>query len=197
MIQRIWDERAAEDKARYAAEMAIYVAPPGHDAHGNVLEDLRARSKARKKAKDKEAPKRARGVLPLTHDVVYLLLSFLVSPFILFAGPYVYFTQAERPRLMEEMPDLKFVQTGTILGERWRQLPAEEKRKYEEMASEDKVRFNREMSEYNAKKAAAMMPPAVPQQEDFIPADMAAQMQYDPTAYHQAHAYDQSAFQYH
>jgi hypothetical protein len=53
---------------------------------------------------------------------------------------------------MAEFPGIKFVEMGTILGERWRALSNEEKQKYEDLAQEDKQRFNKEMEEYSANK---------------------------------------------
>ena len=56
---------------------------------------------------------------------------------------------------MKEFPDIKFVDLGTVMGERWRALTPVQKKVYEDMAAEDKHRFNREMQDYQAKKAAA------------------------------------------
>ena len=41
------------------------------------------------------------------------------------------------------------------MGERWRNLDPEVKKKFENMASEDKIRFNKEMEAYDAKKMEA------------------------------------------
>jgi len=49
---------------------------------------------------------------------------------------------------MAEFPDLKFVEMGTVLGERWRALTPEEKKCFEDMAAQDKIRFAHEMEEY-------------------------------------------------
>jgi hypothetical protein len=76
-----WDAHAAQDKARFEAEMASYVPPPGYDASGNLVEDRRALSKKyAKKLKDPEQPKRAR-------------------------GSFVFFTFEERPKVMSEHPE--------------------------------------------------------------------------------------------
>eukprot|EP00804_Cyclotella_cryptica_P024453 CCRYP_019266-RF/>CCRYP_019266-RF protein AED:0.28 eAED:0.28 QI:595/1/0.8/1/0.44/0.3/10/671/376 len=131
-----WEAHAAQDKARFEAEMASYVPPPGYDASGNLVEDRRnLNKKYQKKLKDPEQPKRAR-------------------------GSFVFFTFDERPKVMAEHPNLKFVEMGTMLGERWRSLPAEEKQKYEDMAAEDKQRFTKEMEEYTANRVA-LEPPQV------------------------------------
>ena len=134
-----WEAHAAQDKARYEAEMTTYVPPPGYDATGNLVEDRRLNKKYMKKARDPDQPKRAR-------------------------GSFVFFTFDMRPKVTAENPGIKFVDMGVVLGERWRALPPEEKSKYENQAAEDKARFNREMEEYSARRAAAEPPaPVVPE----------------------------------
>merc|ERR1719491_1725458 len=134
-----WEAHAAQDKARYEAEMTTYVPPPGYDATGNLVEDRRLNKKYMKKHKDPEQPKRAR-------------------------GSFVFFTFDMRPKVMEEYPGIKFVDMGVVLGERWRALQATEKSKYEELAQGDKQRFNAEMEAYTAKRVAAEPPaPVVPE----------------------------------
>ena len=124
-----WEAHAAQDKARYEAEMQNYTPPPGFDSTGNLVEDRRLNKKYMKKNKDPEQPKRAR-------------------------GSFVFFTFDMRPKVMEEYPGIKFVDMGVILGERWRALPVDDKQKYEEMAQDDKMRFNKEMEEYSATRIA-------------------------------------------
>jgi len=125
-----WDSRSEQDKVRFEDEMRTYVPPPGHDAQGNVLED-RPTVKRAKKLKDPNAPKRAR-------------------------GSFVFFTFEMRPKIMEEFPNVKFVEMGSLMGERWRALTPEEKSVYENQAKADKERFTKEMQEYTAKKAEAV-----------------------------------------
>eukprot|EP00543_Licmophora_paradoxa_P003997 CAMPEP_0202447924 /NCGR_PEP_ID=MMETSP1360-20130828/6702_1 /ASSEMBLY_ACC=CAM_ASM_000848 /TAXON_ID=515479 /ORGANISM="Licmophora paradoxa, Strain CCMP2313" /LENGTH=315 /DNA_ID=CAMNT_0049065235 /DNA_START=106 /DNA_END=1053 /DNA_ORIENTATION=+ len=132
-----WDARASQDKARFDSDMANYVPPPGHDAQGNLIEDHRMPTRKVKKVKDPAAPKRAR-------------------------GSFVFFTFDMRPRIMAEYPGIKFVELGTIMGERWRALTPEEKKKYENMAADDKIRFNNEMQKYMAQKAQNEPPPPPP-----------------------------------
>lgn len=110
--------------------------PPGYDATGNLVEDRRLNKKYMKKHKDPEQPKRAR-------------------------GSFVFFTFDMRPKVMEEYPGIKFVDMGVILGERWRALAADDKSKYEEMAQEDKQRFNKEMEEYSATRIVTEPAPSI------------------------------------
>lgn len=126
--KNMWESRAAQDKVRYDTEMAAYVPPPGFDASGNLLEAYQNK-RGRKKNRDPNAPKRAK-------------------------GSYVFFTQVMRPKVMEEFPDIKFVDLGTIMGERWRALAPEERKEFQDLAEEDKERFNKEVAEYNANKQA-------------------------------------------
>lgn len=136
-----WEARAHQDKARYDAEIATYVPPPGHDARGVLIEEHRPRRRNKRGPRDPAAPKRA-------------------------SGAYVFFTNDARPKVLEDFPGIKFVDLGKVLGERWRALSPEEKKRYEEMASADKVRFQVQMQQYNADQAAAAAaaapPPAPP-----------------------------------
>lgn len=166
-----WEAHAAQDKARYEAEMTTYVPPPGYDSTGNLVEDRRLNKKYMKKHKDPEQPKRAR-------------------------GSFVFFTFEMRPKVMEEYPGIKFVDMGVVLGERWRALPAADKQKYEEMAQEDKQRFNKEMEDYSAKRVASQPPePVKPEQHGYAQAGAAhAAYHPDPHAQHYDHAAAHAAY---
>jgi hypothetical protein len=130
-----WESRAAQDKARYDTELSAYVPPPGHDARGVLLVDPRLRKRNRKRGpKDPLSPKRASGV-------------------------YVLFTNDMRPKVLVDFPGIKFVELGKVLGERWRALTPEQKKRYEGMAAQDKVRFQLDMQQYTANQAAAAVPP--------------------------------------
>lgn len=74
-----WDARAAQDKARYDAQLSQYVPPPGHDARGNMIESNRPRKRSKRSPKDPNAPKRA-------------------------SGAYVFFTNEMRPVVMKQFP---------------------------------------------------------------------------------------------
>ncbi|KAL7541682.1 hypothetical protein ACHAXR_011129 [Thalassiosira sp. AJA248-18] len=133
-----WEEAALQDKARYEAEMANYIPPPGFDPTGQLVDSSNVMSGGRKynkKQKDPNAPKRAR-------------------------GSYVFFTLDERPKIVKENPEMKFTETGHVMGERWRALTPEDKKKYEDLANNDKKRFNDEMAAYNAQKQASLPEPA-------------------------------------
>ncbi|KAL7579523.1 hypothetical protein ACA910_007898 [Epithemia clementina (nom. ined.)] len=124
-----WESRAQQDKERYDAEIATYVPPPGHDSRGILIDDQRPRKRNKRGPKDPAAPKRA-------------------------SGAYVFFTNDMRPKVLAEFPGIKFVDLGKVLGERWRALTPDEKKRYEDMAAEDKIRFQVEMQQYTANQAA-------------------------------------------
>mmetsp|Transcript_8143 Transcript_8143/g.22595 ORF Transcript_8143/g.22595 Transcript_8143/m.22595 type:complete len:330 (-) Transcript_8143:505-1494(-) len=125
-----WEERARLDKSRYDQEIAAYVPPPGHDSRGVLIDDQRPRRRNKRGPKDPSAPKRA-------------------------SGAYVFFTNEMRPKVLAEFPGIKFVDLGKVMGERWRALVPEEKKKFENLAAEDKVRFQLEMQQYTANQAAS------------------------------------------
>ena len=77
-----------EDKERYETEIALYVAPPGHDSKGNLLEEHRPKRRSKRAPRDPDAPKRA-------------------------SGAYVFFTNEMRPIVMEQFPGIKFVEMGS------------------------------------------------------------------------------------
>ena len=146
-----WQARASQDKARYDAQIAAYQPPPGHDARGVLIEENRPRKRNKRGPRDPAAPKRA-------------------------SGAYVFFTNYMRPIVNKEFPGIKFVELGKLLGERWRALIPEQKKEYEEMAAQDKIRFQIQMQQYTANQAAAI---PHPQPQETASADVGTQ---DPGA---------------
>ena len=130
----VWDSRASQDTARYDAEISSYVPPPGHDARGVVVQSQRPRKRAKRSPRDPGAPKRA-------------------------SGAYVFLTNEIRPQILRENPGIKFTDLGRILGQKWRSLTPKERKRYEDMAASDKIRFQMEMQEYTARQAATAQPP--------------------------------------
>merc|ERR1712232_1046638 len=162
-----WVARSQQDKARYDAELASYVPPPGHDARGVLIEDHRPRKRNKRGPKDPAAPKRP-------------------------SGAYVFFTNDMRPKVLQEYPGIKFVELGKVLGERWRSLTPEQKKRYEDLAAEDKVRFHLEMQKYTGHlnqmeaqaqaQAQAAQQQALQQQQQAAQAMMQNQQQQPVTA---------------
>jgi len=70
------------------------------------------------------------------------------------ASSYMLFMKEQRQRIVAENPGAKFGEIGKLVGEAFKALSEEEKRKYEVMAEKDKERYNQEMKAYEAKKNA-------------------------------------------
>lgn len=87
-------------------------------------------AKKARKTKDKDAPKRG-------------------------MSAYMFFSQEIREKVKEEKPDLAFAEMGREVGQRWKDLSAEDKKPYEERAAQDKTRYEEEMAAYREKQGAA------------------------------------------
>ena len=68
-------------------------------------------------------------------------------------GSFVLFTKDERPKIQQENPTIKFIDLGAVLGERWRNLSGDERKKYDDLADQDKVRFADEMEAYKSQQS--------------------------------------------
>merc|ERR1712238_585604 len=175
-----------------------YVPPPGHDAKGYVLQDHLPKKRGKRAPKDPNAPKRS-------------------------SGAYVFFTNEMRPVIRKEFPNIKFVEMGRVLGERWRALTPIDKKKFELIAAEDKVRFQHEMQQYTATQQAQQeqnaalqaqqqqqqqqqqqenapvshqhyLPPAAPSNVDTTVAPQHNQYGLDPQQYQHYDTYGQAQF---
>jgi len=73
---------------------------------------------------------------------------------------YLAFVKQNRSTVAQENPDLKNTEVMAALGTKWKELSKEDKIPYEEMAAEDKKRFEEEKKVYDAeaKKGAASAP---------------------------------------
>lgn len=146
-----WEARAQQDKSRFDEEIASYVPPPGHDSRGVLIEEHRPKRRNKRGPRDPTAPKRA-------------------------SGAYVFFTNEMRPKVLQEFPGIKFVDLGKVMGERWRALTPDEKKHYEDLAAEDKIRFQMEMQQYAANQASVVSSSAV---DPSYYSDPNAQLAYD------------------
>jgi hypothetical protein len=100
-----------------------------------------------------------------------------------------------RPKVLHEFPGIKFVELGKVLGERWRALTPEEKKRYEEIAAEDKVRFQMDMQQYTSNQAADAPPP--PPVEHSYYQDPHAGYNVDAYATHESVAHHDPYAQHH
>ena len=67
---------------------------------------------------------------------------------------YMYFQADVHSKIKEEFPGVSFGEISKIVGQKWRNLSPEGKKKYESMASEDMARYHSEMASYWAKLKA-------------------------------------------
>lgn len=72
----------------------------------------------------------------------------------------MFFSNAKRDQVRSENPELKFGEIGKHIGELWKNLSAEDKKPYEEMAAKDKERYEREMKDYKPKEKSGGSPSA-------------------------------------
>lgn len=70
-------------------------------------------------------------------------------------GAYMFFCKETRESVKEEHPDWSVTQIGKRLGELWKLVDEDDKKKFFELAEEDKARYQRDIAKYNASKAAA------------------------------------------
>mmetsp|Transcript_4031 Transcript_4031/g.9322 ORF Transcript_4031/g.9322 Transcript_4031/m.9322 type:complete len:2885 (+) Transcript_4031:789-9443(+) len=73
------------------------------------------------------------------------------------SSAYFFFCKEFRRKIFEDDPKTEFREVGKILGERWRALDEEGRKKYEDISNADKERYEKEMDEYHEKleKAAS------------------------------------------
>ncbi len=122
-----YEALAAKDKERYTEEMSKYVPAPGFETKPKKESKKRPHEEAdgggegKKSKKDPNAPKK-----PST--------------------AYLFFSNDKRGELKSQ--GLSFKEIGTKLGEMWKVVSEEEKKKYEELAGKDKERYNEEKAKY-------------------------------------------------
>jgi len=139
---------AEEDKRRYEKELANYTPSDDEDEDTDDNEELdeeledddeeddledrriiRGPRKKRAKKEKKEGPKR-----PL--------------------NAYLIFVNNERAGVIAQNPKWKITEVVRHLGALWKNLSDSEKQKYTDLAMQEKERYEREMKEFNASKAA-------------------------------------------
>lgn len=64
---------------------------------------------------------------------------------------YMRFVEMERAGVKAGDPSLTFADVGRKMGELWRQMDESDKKKYYDIAAEDKIRYNAEMEKYTEK----------------------------------------------
>ena len=128
-----FQKMACVDKERYETEKADYV-PSEEFENMNV--------KGRRRKKDPNAPKRAKSA-------------------------YLFFCNEEREVVKKDHPDFKATETTAELGSRWNTLKADSSRskemeKYAKMASDDKVRYQKDITKTSVDQSDSVEKPAEP-----------------------------------
>jgi len=67
---------------------------------------------------------------------------------------YIFFCEDHRAEVKAKYPDLKMTELSKKLGELWHSVSADEKKKCEKLAADDKKRYEKEKAAYDAKKGA-------------------------------------------
>ncbi|GMI02367.1 hypothetical protein TrLO_g14125 [Triparma laevis f. longispina] len=125
-----YEEKAAEDKARYQKEMESYV-PPDDLSDAPTPKGKKSPTKKKAAKKDPNAPKNAK-------------------------GSYMFFSTAKRAEIKAENPDISFGELSKKTGEVWKSLSVEDKQPFEDLAAEDKERYNKETEAYKKMKKEAL-----------------------------------------
>ena len=122
--KRRYVELSHLDKARFAEEKAEYVPTPGYGDDGKPLHK---RVKNRRAKKDKSLPKGA-------------------------CSAYIIFCTQMRPVIKGENPDILNTDIMKETGNRWRAMTPEQRQPWEELAAQDKARYDQEMAQLNAEE---------------------------------------------
>eukprot|EP00588_Corethron_pennatum_P015060 CAMPEP_0194265234 /NCGR_PEP_ID=MMETSP0169-20130528/552_1 /TAXON_ID=218684 /ORGANISM="Corethron pennatum, Strain L29A3" /LENGTH=225 /DNA_ID=CAMNT_0039005661 /DNA_START=159 /DNA_END=836 /DNA_ORIENTATION=- len=118
---KVWQAKAAKDKARYLKAMESYVPPSASESDSDS--DGPRKKKPKKKKKDPNAPKKG------------------MSAFMLFSV-------ATRPRLKAENPSATFGDLAKLVGKSFKALSEKELKKWQEKAAVDKKRYEKQMANY-------------------------------------------------
>lgn len=160
-----WDQMAEDDKVRFQKQLAQYKPSPGYDQSGNLIEvdeDGTAVSHGSSAIGGANPPTSAAALALAIKNSVNSSSSVIkkrrkrtprdASAPKRSSGAYVFFTNYMRPIIWKQQPNLKFVELGKVLGQKWRALSKEDRAPYEKLAEEDKARYQREIKAYNEKK---------------------------------------------
>ena len=145
-----YEAMANKDKQRYKDEIANYTPP----------KTLSSPSKKKTKKDPNEPSKydtRKCFLILFWKFHAFGLLTNSLRLFVILErsmSAYMIYSQKNRSKIKESYPDLSFGDIAKKVSEIFKQLPAEEKKKYEDRATEDKVRYQREMKAYKAKKTS-------------------------------------------
>ena len=122
-----WRARAEADKARYLADLAIYVPPPGYDAKGDAIDHtgkkVTRKNKRSKTERDPNAPKRN-------------------------MSAYLLYQNAMRDQFKRDNPGMTFGQLSKYTSHMYKNMTVEERAEWDNRAVMDKRRFGEQMAQY-------------------------------------------------
>eukprot|EP00296_Roombia_truncata_P009494 JP448100.1.p2 GENE.JP448100.1~~JP448100.1.p2 ORF type:complete len:114 (+),score=61.15 JP448100.1:25-342(+) len=64
---------------------------------------------------------------------------------------FMFFSADKRAEVKKEHPDASIGETAKLIGAMWQAIKEKEKKKFEDMAAKDKIRYEKEMAKYNKK----------------------------------------------
>eukprot|EP01135_Chromosphaera_perkinsii_P007243 Nk52_evm51s745 gene=Nk52_evmTU51s745 len=125
IIGKLWGELSDRDKAKFnrlaEADKIRY-----RREMDTYVPPPPVRGKGKRAKKDPNAPKRA-------------------------CSAFMFFANDIRPALRLQYPDKKITEIATIIGQRWRNLSEKHKGPYDKLAQQDKLRYDREMTQWRRK----------------------------------------------
>ena len=62
---------------------------------------------------------------------------------------FFYYSNEIRPQIKRQHPDMQTAEMAKLMGGKWKELPADQKQKYEDMAAEDMARYRREKAAWD------------------------------------------------
>lgn len=116
--KRRYEDLSRQDKLRYVEEKSEYVPAPGYGSDGKPLYK---KGKNKRAKKDKSLPKGA-------------------------CSAYIIFCTQMRPVIKGENPDVINTEILKETGIRWRAMTPEQKQPWEDLAAQDKIRYEQEMA---------------------------------------------------
>ena len=141
-----YSDLADKDKVRYEREMAAY-RPPSDDEDGGT-----SRGKSKKKKKDANMPKRSMSAFFFSFFFFFFLFFFHTSNCCICRSGFMFFCSKNRPKLKEKHPSATVGELAKQLGAAWKLMTDDQKKPFEEMHRQDRIRYEREMESYRKNK---------------------------------------------
>lgn len=127
-----WKDLAAEDKARYGAEMQNYEPVILYHHSSELGASVGSSSKSSRRQLDTRKPKRRKN--PNTPK----------AP----RTAFIFFSSEKRNEICAQFPELPFADQMKRIGRMWNEMSAHDKQEWMEKSRLDKLRFDRETLEY-------------------------------------------------